>query len=92
MQTAALYFFPFVTYSLGPPPYRDPDDDYPESDLLHCLDNLEAREQIDVNPGNVLVVVYGDSWYDLLSQLLYQSLRMMLSSVTCVGMYGDSQQ
>ena len=62
MQMAGLYFFPFLTCILGPKPSVLENDPTPGGNLFKRLDSLQAREHIDIEPGNTLVAVYGDSW------------------------------
>ena len=62
MQMAGLYFFPFLTCTLGPKPSVLENDPTPGGNLFKRLDSLQAREHIDIEPGVTLVAVYGDSW------------------------------
>lgn len=62
MHTAGLYFFPFLTCTMGPKPSMLEMDSMPGGNLFKRLDTLQARNLIDIQPGRTLVAVYGDSW------------------------------
>lgn len=64
MQVAGLYFLHCNTYHIAPKPTQLEIAEYPENALFRRLESMQPREKpLQLEPGQILLAVYGDNWW-----------------------------
>ena len=64
MQIAGLYFLHCNTYHIAPKPTQLEIAEYPENALFRRLESMQPREKpLQLEPGQILLAVYGDNWW-----------------------------
>ena len=82
MQVAGLYFLHCNTYHIAPKPTQLEIAEYPENALFRRLESMQPREKpLQLEPGQILLAVYGDNWWVYPFRLLLQILPV--DSMSC---------
>lgn len=62
VQVAGLYCLRCPTHRVGPRLSTLETANHPEAQLFRRLDSLTQREPLTLQPGRLLLAVYGDNW------------------------------
>ena len=62
VQVAGVYCLRCTTHHVGPRLTTLETADNPEAQLFRRLDSMTLREPLHLQPGRLLLAVYGDNW------------------------------